>query len=84
VNLSEGGETFAVVATGKLGVDALVGVYAEGFSEDLHGEHLAVGEGGFRPALAEAPPFEPVVDQAEAANDEGALRSIMRRPPRFS
>ena len=67
----EGWKPFAVVAT-EVGVDALVGVYAEELTNDLHGEDLAISEGGFGPALAEASSLEPIVDQAEDANDEGA------------
>ena len=53
-------------------IDSFVGVYAEKLSDDLYGEDLSVGELRSGTALADAAPFEPVVDEAEDGHDEGA------------
>ena len=53
-------------------VDGLVGVEAEELACDLDGEDLGVRELRGGTTLAETPSFEPVVYQAEDANDEGA------------
>lgn len=52
--------------------DRLVGVEAEELSDDLDGENLRVGELGNWAALANTATLEPVVDEAEDRDDEGA------------
>ena len=79
MDLTEGREPFAVVTTEEE-VDTLVGVYPEELSDDLYGEDLGVGELGGRSTLANAASFEPVVDEAEDSNDEGA-KIHERKPP---
>jgi len=71
MHLAEGGEPSAVV-TAKEEVDVLVGVEAEELPYDLDGEDLRVGELGGGSTASDAPPFEPVVDEAEDGYDEGA------------
>jgi hypothetical protein len=71
MHLAEGGEPSAVV-TAKEEVNVLVGVEAEELPDDLHGEDLRVGELGSGSAASDAPPLEPVVDEAEGGHDEGA------------
>jgi hypothetical protein len=67
----EGREPFAVVPSEEE-VDALVGVYSKELAYDLYGEDLSVGKLRSWTALADALSFEPVVYEAEDANDEGA------------
>ena len=74
-------EPFALVAAEEE-IHSFVDVYAEKLSDDLYGEDLSVGELWSGTALADAAPFEPVVDYAVDGHDEGA-RSIRRRPPRY-
>jgi len=70
---AEGGEPLGVVAAEEE-VDGLVGVYyAEELANDLYGENLRVGKLRSGTALlADAMPFETVVDKAEDGHDEGA------------
>jgi hypothetical protein len=52
--------------------DSLVGVHTEELSDDLNGEDLGVGELGSWAALSNTATLEPVVDEAQDGNDEGA------------
>jgi len=77
MDLAKGREPLGVVPLEEE-VDALVGVEAEELAyDDLDGEDLRVRELGRRAALAVAPlaTLEPVVDEAEDGDDEGAKRS---------
>ena len=69
------------VVPSKVAVECLVGVETEELSYDLDGEDLGIRELGCGSATSDAAPFETVVDEAEDGHDEGALRSIRRRPP---
>src|SRR5215211_4256089 len=71
MDLAERGEPSSVVPLEEE-ADALVGVEPEELSDDLDGQDLCVAELGGRPALADAPSLEPIVDEAEDGHDEGA------------
>jgi hypothetical protein len=71
MDLAKSWEPFAVVSAEEE-IDSFVGVYAEKLSDDLYGADLSVGELRSGTALADAAPFEPVVDKAEDGHDEGA------------
>jgi hypothetical protein len=71
VHLAKGWEPLGVVSAEEE-VDSLVGVYAEKLSYDLYGENLRLRKLRSGTALADARPFEPVVDKAEDGHDEGA------------
>ena len=62
------------VAT-EVGVNPLVGIEPEELADDFHREDLAIGEGGCRPAGAQARPVqeraEGVVDEAIDGGEEG-------------
>ncbi len=80
VDFAQGGEPIAVMPS-EVTKDCLVGgVHAEELSEELDGDDLRVGELGNWPALANTATLEPVVDEAEDGNDEGA-KIHERRPP---
>src|SRR5215207_4346109 len=73
------GEPIAVMPS-EVPKDRLVSVHAEELSDELDGENLRVGKLGSRTALANTAALEPVVDEAEDGNDEGA-KIQERRPP---
>jgi hypothetical protein len=61
VDPTEGREPLTVVPP-EVGVNALLGVYAEELADDLDGQHLGVGELGSRTAAARRLLFpEPIV-----------------------
>jgi hypothetical protein len=72
--LLESGEPLTVVPT-KVAVESFVGVEPQELSDDLDGEDLRVGKLRGGAALTDTPSFEPVVDEAQDGDDEGALRS---------
>jgi hypothetical protein len=56
-------------------------VYTQELADDLDGEHFRTTERGGRPAPSEmSKVLDPVVDEAEVGNDEGA-KIHKRRPP---
>ena len=71
VHLAKGWEPLGVVSAEEE-VDGLVGVYAKELAYDLYGEDLRIRKLRSGTALADATPFEPVVDKAEDGHDEGA------------
>jgi hypothetical protein len=79
VDLTERREPLCVVPSEEE-VDGLVGVHPEELSDDLDGEHFRVRELGGGTALTDTPSFEPIVYEAEDADDEGA-KIHERRPP---
>src|SRR5215207_2837201 len=72
------GEPIAVMPS-EVPKDRLVSVHAEELSDELDGENLRVGKLGSRTALANTAALEPVVDEAEDGDDEGA--KIQERSP---
>jgi len=59
--------------TPEVGEEDLLGVDAEELADDLDAQDLGVGELRLRAALAQLGfSFEPVVDEAENGDDEGA------------
>ena len=76
---AQGGEPIAVMPS-EVTKDCLVGVHAEELSDELDGDDLRVGELRKWPALANKATLEPVVDEAEDGNDEGA-KIHERSPP---
>jgi hypothetical protein len=71
VHLAKGWEPLGVVSAEEE-VDGLVGVEPKELADDLHGENLRIRKLRSGTALADATPFEPVVDKAEDGHDEGA------------
>jgi hypothetical protein len=53
-------------------VDVFVGVEAEELPDDFHGEDLRIGELRGGSTASDAPPLEPIIDEAEDGDDEGA------------
>ena len=70
VDLSKGGEPLGVVPSEEE-VDGLVGVETEELAYDFDGENLRVGELRGGTALTYTPSLEPIVYEAEDADDEG-------------
>src|SRR5215210_1619635 len=70
VNLTECWKPLTIVPA-EVAVKRFVGVESQELPDNLYSEDFGVGEFGSRTALADAPPFEPVVDKAEDGNDEG-------------
>ena len=68
----------------EVGVEVLVGIDAQIFADDLDGQDLRVGELGLGTALAQLSSFEPIVDEAENGDDEGALRSTRSGDPLYA
>src|SRR5215217_3632800 len=71
VHLAKGWEPLGVVSAEEE-VDSLVGVEAKELPDDLYGEDLRIRKLRSGTALADATPFESVVDKAEDGHDEGA------------
>ena len=67
--LAEGGEPLRVVPPEEE-VDALVGVYPQKLSDDLHGKHFGVRELRRRAALADTVALDSVIHEAEDRDDE--------------
>jgi hypothetical protein len=80
MDFAQGREPLATLVMAEVAVDSLVGVDAEELAYDLDGEDLGVGELGGRSALTNALSLEPVVDEAEDRDDEGA-KIHKGRPP---
>jgi hypothetical protein len=70
VHLAKGLEPLGVMSEEEM--DTLVGVEAKELAYDLYGEYLGIRKLRSGTALADATPFEPVVDKAEDGHDEGA------------
>lgn len=79
MHLAEGREPLAVVSS-EVSVECLVGVEPQEFADHFDGEDLRIGKLRSGTALADAPPFELVVDEAKDGDDEGA-KIHERRPP---
>jgi hypothetical protein len=79
VDFVQGREPLAVMLP-EVAKDRLVGVHAEELSDELDGDGLRVGKLGGRSALANTAALEPVVDEAEGGNDEGAKIHKRRLP----
>jgi len=77
VYFAQSGEPLMVVPSEEE-VDGLVGVEPQELAYDLDGEDLGIGELGGWSAPSDAAFLESVVDEAEDADDEGALRSTGR------
>ena len=53
-------------------VEALLGVYPQELPDDLYRQDLGVGELGIRATLAQLLSLEPIINEAENGDDEGA------------
>ncbi len=81
VDFAQRGEPLAVMLP-EVAKDPFVGIDAEELSNDLDGEDLRVGKFGQGTTPSEASVFDPVIDEAEDADDEGA-KIHRTRPPSF-
>jgi len=81
VDFVQGGEPLAVMLP-EVPKDRLVGVHAQELSNDLDGDGLRVRKLRRRAALANTAALEPIVDEAEDGNDEGAKIHERRSPLR--
>jgi hypothetical protein len=70
------------VVTAEVLKECAIFIESQELTNYLDGEHFRVTERGSRSARSETPKVsDAVVDEAEDSYDEGALRSIRRRPP---
>ena len=83
VDFAKSGEPLTMMLP-EVPKDRLVGVEPQKLTDDLDGKDLSVRELGSWAALTNTASLEPVVDEAEGGNDEGAKNHERRPPLRWS